>query len=324
MPKVDKLTVQLSSGRAVVNEFTKLFGQLEVDQIEDKEPFDLSGEVTTVLNMRIWRTVSQSGYKTSYSNPAGQDFELHFIQSGRYRFRAGGSEIDAAANSAVLLKDTSKVEVTACPGSEKLAVLVPLSRFSHVLGNELGAPGQRLANFRSHIEIGVEGIDLIRNMANLLIGDPGAAHPFSRAPNGALLLGDALVASFVGFWPKIDNSATETTSLPRHLQRAIEWMDAHAAENISIEQLARQCGASIRTLQNSFRQHLSTSPNAYIQRIRLSRIHQELLCGDRGITIEQIAARWGFGHMGYFAARYRTLYGESPSVTRQKWKKGRD
>ncbi len=324
MPTLDKRTVQLNSHQAAVKEIGNLFHAAEVDKIEDKEPFDLSGELTTVLNMRIWRTVSESGYKTRYGNPNGQDFELHFIETGRYRFRAGGSEIDAAANSAVLLKDTSKVELTACPGSAKLAVLVPLSRFSHVLGSELGNHGQRLANFRPYIELGVEGIDLIRSMAKLLVGSPGQGHPFAHAPNGALLLGDALIETFVGFWPKIDNSATDTTDLPRHLQRAIEWMDAHAAEDISIEQLARHCGASIRTLQNSFRQHLSTSPNAYIQRIRLSRIHQELLCGDRGVTIEQIAGRWGFGHMGYFAARYRIVYGESPSVTRLKWKKGRD
>lgn len=324
MPNLDKRTVQLNSHQAAVKEVASLFHAAEIDKIEDKEPFDLYGELTTVLKMRIWRTMSDSGYITRYGNPNGQDFELHFIEAGQYKFHTRGTEIAAAANSAVLLKDTSKVEITACPGSAKLAVRVPSSRFSKVMGSELGIHVQRLANFRSHIELGVEGIDLIRNMAELLVGRPGQGHPFAHAPNGALLLGDALIETFVGFWPKIDNSEVDTTSLPRHLQRAIEWMDAHAAEDISIEQLARHCGASIRTLQNSFRQHLSTSPNAYIQRIRLSRIHKELLCGDRGVTIEQIAARWGFGHMGYFAARYRTVYGESPSVTRLKWKKGGD
>ena len=83
------------------------------------------------------------------------------------------------------------------------------------------------------------------------------------------------------------------------------------------EQLARQSGASIRSLQNSFRQHLSATPNAYILQMRLSRVHTELLTGSGDESIEKIASRWGFGHMGYFAARYRAQYGQAPSDTRK-------
>lgn len=320
MPDIDKHTIKSNNHRAFEKEVTQLFRKIELDQIEDSTNFDLAGEIISVQNIHIWRTLSQSGYTIRYGSPMGQDFQLHFIEAGRYKFRSGRTEIDAPANSAVLLKDTSKIEMTASPGSAKLAVLVPLSRFLQVFDSAHGTPGQRLANFQPHVDPGVEGIDPIREIARLLAGDQGKMHPFTHAPNGALLLGDALIATFAGLWPKIDNSVADGKNLPRHLQRAIAWLDTHAGEDVPIGELARQSGASIRTLQNSFRQHLSTSPNAYIQSVRLSRVRHELLHGDRGMTIEQIAARWGFGHMGYFAARYRSTYGEPPSLTRQKWK----
>ena len=37
--------------------------------------------------------------------------------------------------------------------------------------------------------------------------------------------------------------------------------------------------------------------------------------GPRGDTVRNVAARWGFWHMGQFARDYRNLFGELPSQT---------
>jgi AraC-like DNA-binding protein len=33
------------------------------------------------------------------------------------------------------------------------------------------------------------------------------------------------------------------------------------------------------------------------------------------VSVAEVAARWGFSHLGRFAAAYRKRYGESPSHT---------
>jgi len=65
-------------------------------------------------------------------------------------------------------------------------------------------------------------------------------------------------------------------------------------------------GISDRTLLRLFQDRFHVSPKAYLNRLRLNGTHQELRRADtmKG-RISDIANRWGFWHMGQFAADYR-------------------
>ena len=43
--------------------------------------------------------------------------------------------------------------------------------------------------------------------------------------------------------------------------------------------------------------------------------HELLEPGDAAEGVAEVAFRWGFTHLGRFAARYAELYGETPSQT---------
>lgn len=75
-------------------------------------------------------------------------------------------------------------------------------------------------------------------------------------------------------------------------------------------------GTSARALQAAFARQ-GTTPMAHWRRVRLQRAHDDLRAADptTGVTVAQIAARWGFGHPGRFARAYATTYGRSPRVT---------
>jgi AraC-like DNA-binding protein len=50
--------------------------------------------------------------------------------------------------------------------------------------------------------------------------------------------------------------------------------------------------------------------------MRLERVRDELRSLDpTEATVTEIAYRWGFWHLGRFAARYRARFGEMPSET---------
>lgn len=75
-------------------------------------------------------------------------------------------------------------------------------------------------------------------------------------------------------------------------------------------------GVSERTLQYAFRTYVGMSPLAYLRLCRLNRVRVVLrACDPRSATVTQIAAQFGFLHMGRFAFDYRRVFDESPSAT---------
>lgn len=55
---------------------------------------------------------------------------------------------------------------------------------------------------------------------------------------------------------------------------------------------------------------------AYVRAVRLARVHDELRTSEPGLTtVTTIAQRWGFFHLGRFAAAYRARYHTTPSDT---------
>jgi len=89
----------------------------------------------------------------------------------------------------------------------------------------------------------------------------------------------------------------------------------HLAENVTLGDLAKVCGVSLRSLFNAFEAVTGLSPMAYLRAQRLSRVHDVLSNAPRGTRIIDVAADWGFWHMGHFAATYVAMFGETPSQT---------
>jgi len=76
-------------------------------------------------------------------------------------------------------------------------------------------------------------------------------------------------------------------------------------------------GCGYRGLQRGFMDAYGTSPMNYLRSVRLKRIRALLLAGHVGDTINIIASKWGFAHMGRFAQAYYNEFGELPSETLQ-------
>ncbi|WP_018332700.1 helix-turn-helix transcriptional regulator [Actinomycetospora chiangmaiensis] len=104
---------------------------------------------------------------------------------------------------------------------------------------------------------------------------------------------------------------------PAALRRAVEYIEAHAGEDVSLDEIAQAARIGPRALQLAFNRHRGGSPMAYLRQVRLARAHRDLETADptRGDTVAAIAAAWGFANPGRFATMYRETYGVSPSRT---------
>jgi len=101
------------------------------------------------------------------------------------------------------------------------------------------------------------------------------------------------------------------------VQAAIDYIDRNLGEPITMESIARNVHMSVRSIQQAFREELGVSPMTYVRDRRLERVHEELsdaLPSD-GVTVTEVAHRWGFHHLGSFASEYRKRWGTTPSET---------
>lgn len=87
------------------------------------------------------------------------------------------------------------------------------------------------------------------------------------------------------------------------------------AERPTISALCEALPARERTLHEAFREHLGTTPKAYLKTLRLEAAHHDLLKGLETTRVTDVALEWGFLHFGWFSQDYRRLFGEAPSQT---------
>ncbi|QIF04353.1 AraC family transcriptional regulator [Roseimicrobium sp. ORNL1] len=102
----------------------------------------------------------------------------------------------------------------------------------------------------------------------------------------------------------------------RLVHHARSWMHDHLEENIRMEDVCLALHVSRRELEYAFRTVQDQSPRDYLQTLRLNAIRRVLLRVENDETsIIDVAQAHGMTHLGRFAAHYRSLFGESPSVT---------
>ena len=102
----------------------------------------------------------------------------------------------------------------------------------------------------------------------------------------------------------------------RPVSKAAELLRTDPGHPWTVAELAARVSTSVRSLQEAFRRSLDTTPLSYLRGIRLEKVHHELSAAEPGaVTVTEVAARWGFLHLGRFAAAYTRAYGEHPSAT---------
>jgi transcriptional regulator GlxA family with amidase domain len=100
------------------------------------------------------------------------------------------------------------------------------------------------------------------------------------------------------------------------VQDALDFMVAHITEPLTLQELCNACGRSKRSMIYHFSDVLGITPMAYFKLQRLNAVRRALKVANPDMTrVLDIAADFGFYHMGHFAVDYRELFGVLPSMT---------
>jgi transcriptional regulator GlxA family with amidase domain len=101
-----------------------------------------------------------------------------------------------------------------------------------------------------------------------------------------------------------------------NVRRAVDYIEANLTAPVTLEDIVLAAGVSDRGLFRHFRNAMGVSPMVYLRNARFARAREALRRARVDERIVDIAARWGFDHMGRFAVGYRHRFGEKPSDTK--------
>lgn len=99
------------------------------------------------------------------------------------------------------------------------------------------------------------------------------------------------------------------------IARATALMEAHLENPLSIAEIARQLGLSMRALQHRFQDRLGTTPQAYALALRLDEAQRQVI--QTTAPLGDIALATGFSSQASFARAYRARFGTSARAARQ-------
>ena len=105
---------------------------------------------------------------------------------------------------------------------------------------------------------------------------------------------------------------------PRNVARAVDFIEAHLSDAITLFDIASAAGVAGRTLLEHFKASRGVSPMRYLRDARFARAREALLRREKAENVTQIAMACGFSHLGRFAVEYRERFGETPSETSRR------
>ncbi|MEN3533679.1 AraC family transcriptional regulator [Microbispora sp. ZYX-F-249] len=231
----------------------------------------------------------------------------------------GRERIVSTPECASVLSLTRPVSMRWAPGHAQLVARFDRAALEAHLGKLIGRTPRRPLTFSLGMDLTrpparswLSVVDLLRREAEC--GGAMLEQPVAVRQLEGLLMTQLLLAQPSNYSEALSEGQSRVA--PTAVQRAVDLIEAHAAEPLTVEEIAEAVGVGARALQEGFRRHLETTPMRYLREVRLERVHSELTVQDPGAaTVTDVAYRWGFVHLGRFALAYRRRFGESPSET---------
>ncbi|MEX1223874.1 MAG: substrate-binding domain-containing protein, partial [Pirellulales bacterium] len=103
------------------------------------------------------------------------------------------------------------------------------------------------------------------------------------------------------------------------LRRALDFINDHACEGISVADVVRSVSVARRTLEEHFAERIGHSPGQEIQRVRLQRAKK--LLTETDLSIVQVAAMIGFNETARLTEFFRKQTGQTPTGYREQQSK---
>lgn len=248
-------------------------------------------------------------------------YHVNVPLQGRLTSRHAGKELIATPDFGAVYGPEGETVLSRWEADcRQLCVKIDRSALEQHLGGLVRYDGKDALKLDSVIDVrtGV-GRSWVR-LARFLLQEAQAGGSVASTPLVAASMEDAMLRGLlasVGQRYLSEAPASRSQSVPHHAIRvAVEFIEDHPADAITTSDIAVHCSLSVRAVQDGFARYLGVSPLQYLRNVRLHHAHQDLLAADPfETTVSTIAHRWGFTHLGRFAAAHTAEFGEAPSAS---------
>ncbi|KCZ87733.1 GlxA family transcriptional regulator [Hyphomonas jannaschiana] len=100
----------------------------------------------------------------------------------------------------------------------------------------------------------------------------------------------------------------------------IDWIRAHLANDLNVEELADKAGMSSRNFARVFRSETGTTPARFVEKLRLESARRQVETSSRSLL--QVAQDTGFGDTERMRTSFIRAYGQPPMALRRQVRGG--
>ncbi|TAI66740.1 AraC family transcriptional regulator [Bradyrhizobium sp. Leo170] len=176
------------------------------------------------------------------------------------------------------------------------------------------AEARRIHELRYQPGVGVDD-PIIRALTSSLV--PAFEHPDQASrifvDHVTLAVGIHVAKMYGGMVSQI--RPTRGGLAPWQLKRAEETLAASLQGDISLADLANDCGISASHFARAFRQSTGLSPHQWLQQKRVD--EAKVLLRERRLSLSEVALACGFADQSHFTRVFSRLTGVSPGVWRR-------
>ncbi|MFE0023946.1 helix-turn-helix domain-containing protein [Amycolatopsis sp. NPDC059021] len=242
--------------------------------------------------------------------PEEDNFLLTLPVAGTAVFRYGGSAAPATPGHGVIVGPYREFEFTIDAEYDQVVVRLDRGRVESVAAAMTGTTGP--VHFDLGLDAAVAQVDgLLETAVELAVSSLAAARPQLLWQLEQVIIESLLLSQPSNRSRALGPGAAKPPSA--RVRRAMDYLRDHLAEPVSIAAVAAECGVSVRSLQESFRRDLDTTPGQWLKAQRLDRAHALLAGGSEHVTVTEVAYACGFFHLGEFGAAFKARYGVTPS-----------
>lgn len=284
-------------------------------EMKHSEDFTASGRLVELQSIAL--SYGQSSVAARADFPEAERYRLLTALSGNGFAVVGDNAIALDAAQSCILPPGEKSAVVGQTGHEWFSLRVDPGTFERKLAYLLGAQPKGKLEFTPEVD---RNSSQFRQLWRLIAFFSEQLDATSE-PLAPLVLRELEQAVLVAlltvnrhtFSDLLEREPNET--VPSHVRRVEEFIEAHWDQAIKIEDLVEATGLSARAIFKAFQKERGYSPMAFARSVRLKHARKMLSLASPDTSVTSVAFACGFGNLGHFARDYRQAFGELPSAT---------
>jgi AraC-like DNA-binding protein len=297
--------------------FNLLAPHARIELNSGQSAFRWQGKLASTSGFSWWEVESEIDWTCRFAQQKERlGLVLPSLGTMSARIRNRAVTIDREYALALSVPDVSSISYSGQGKHGHVTVEFDLATVQNTLSAISGGATLQNSELSSQLDLGSPAGRMLRALSEAM--GAGMRDASIRSEKSMALLGEAVLRLvFLNFPHGLSNRLRrhQMDATSRQIMRAIDFMHANMHQPLTLSEVAEATGISVRSLQYGFRRFRNVTPLAYLREIRLEAAQAELSSPLNMLSVKDVALKWGFIHMGHFAARYRAAYGETPSET---------